>query len=571
MKKVNLILTVVTIIFLLQNILSAQPVSQLVVTGPDSTTFGYSVACAGDVNGDGYDDVVIGNRGVQVYGQYPNFIAQVFFGGFIPHNAPDLILTSPIPQVGVSVSSAGDVNGDGFVDLIVGTNEHAYIFFGGHHMDSIPDVTLNGDGGADYFGVSVSGAGDVNNDGYDDVIVGAYNYQGPNGKGRADLSLGGANMDNVVDLILDADPNHKQFGHFVKGIGDMNEDGFDDFMVAATAGATQGRAYLYYGGSTLDNVADKIFTDDGQGGNFGISIAVSDINGDNKNDLIISTLQNHGGFHVYYGSIDIDTISDVFVGNTVSVYEDFGRSISTDDFNNDGFGDVIIGGWGNNSDRGKVHVYFGSATMDNIPDIIYTGENAGDKFGFAVSTAGDFNGDGKPGYIIGAPDFNSQSGRVYLYQNSLVTSVTPDQNEINVAKSADISVSFGVVMNSSTINSSNIKVFGLQTGLKSTSVSYNAGTGTATINPNSDFKVGEKIQVTLSSGIQSSSNTPIIPFTWTFTVQALSGTALFTKATEYQTGGTTGGAVTSGDFDGDGDMDIAEGNYGTADVYHLSE
>lgn len=573
MCKLKLSLTAVIIIFLLQNILFAQPVSQLILTSTDTSKFGNSVACAGDLNGDGYEDIIIGNERTE---NYPDltYIAKVFFGGKISHNIPDLILKSPIPdQYGHSVSSAGDVNGDGFTDIIVGAYHNAYIFFGGIHMDSIPDVILTGDGGSDYFGTSVSGAGDVNNDDYDDVIVGAYNYSLPLPKvGRAHLFLGGVNMDNTVDLILEADTNHKQFGAFVKGIGDMNEDGFDDFMVSATAGATSGRAYLYYGSSILNNVADKIFTDYGQGGNFGISIAVSEINGDNKNDLIISTIQNHGGFHVFYGSNDIDTISDAFVGNTVSVYEDFGRSISTDDFNNDGYGDVIIGAWGNNSNRGKVHVYFGGVTMDNTPDIIYTGENAGDKFGFSVSTAGNFNGDGKPGYIIGAPDFNSQSGRVYLYQNSIITSVNPDQNEINVTKSSDVTVSFGVGMNTSSINSSNIKVFGHQSGLKTSTVSYNTGTRTATINPNSDFKVGEKIQVTLSSGIQTSSNTPITPFTWTFTVQALGGTGLFTEASVIDSVNlsTVQPAVEtrSADFDSDGDLDlITNGYYNGVHIY----
>ncbi len=151
---------------------------------------------------------------------------------------------------------------------------------------------------------------------------------------------------------------------------------------------------------------------------------------------------------------------------------------------------------------------------------------------------------------------NPQTGWI---DGSSSVHVTPYQNAINVNKSSDITAAFNQDMNASTINRSNIKVFGLQTGLKSSSVSYNAGTRTATINPNSDFKVGEKIQVTLSSGIQSSSNTPITPYTWTFTVQALSGTAVFTETSIIDTSILGGGLnrIVSGDFDSDGDLDLA--------------
>lgn len=143
--------------------------------------------------------------------------------------------------------------------------------------------------------------------------------------------------------------------------------------------------------------------------------------------------------------------------------------------------------------------------------------------------------------------------------NSFICDVVPGINAINVNKSSDISITFSQAMNASTINSSNIKVFGSQTGLLSYLVSYNAGTKTAAINPNSDFKVGEKILVTLSSGIQTSTNSPITPFTWTFIVQALSGTGIFTESSIVDTSLFGGGLyrIVSGDFDSDGDLELA--------------
>ncbi len=151
--------------------------------------------------------------------------------------------------------------------------------------------------------------------------------------------------------------------------------------------------------------------------------------------------------------------------------------------------------------------------------------------------------------------------------NSFISEVEPNLNAINVQKLQNVLVTFSQAMNASTINSSNIKVFGLQTGLKSSSVSYNAGTRTASINPNSDFKVGEKIQVTLSSGIQTSSNTPITAFTWTFTVQALSGTGVFTEASIIDSVNLNTSQpsveLKSGDIDGDGDIDLLTIGYFT--------
>ena len=107
---------------------------------------------------------------------------------------------------GTSVSSAGDVNGDGFDDIIIGapgysTNTgRAYIYFGGSNMNVIADVVLTGVAVNYYFGSSVSSAGDVNGDGYSDVIVGAYGYS--SNAGRAYIYYGGIAMNNVVDVTM---------------------------------------------------------------------------------------------------------------------------------------------------------------------------------------------------------------------------------------------------------------------------------------------------------------------------------------------------------------------------------
>jgi hypothetical protein len=146
-------------------------------------------------------------------------------------------------ELGCSVSDAGDVNNDGYDDVIVGVernNAHgidagcAYIYLGGPSMNNTPDLTLTGEDWQNYFGCAVSGAEDVNNDGCDDVIVGAYGYDaGGTYTGRAYIYFGGPAMNNVPDVILTGEAEGDDFGWAVSGAGDVNADGYNDVIVGA--------------------------------------------------------------------------------------------------------------------------------------------------------------------------------------------------------------------------------------------------------------------------------------------------------------------------------------------------
>jgi hypothetical protein len=173
----------------------------------------------------------------------------IYFGSNTLFNekAPNLILTgeADIDRFGTSAAAAGDVNHDGFSDVIVGAYWNraggldagrAYIYFGGASMDNIPDVIFTGEDHIDRFGTSVSSAGDVNHDGFSDVIVGAYLHEtAGRDAGRAYLYFGGTNMNNIADVIFNGEADVDYFGNSVAAAGDVNHDGFSDVIVGAYA------------------------------------------------------------------------------------------------------------------------------------------------------------------------------------------------------------------------------------------------------------------------------------------------------------------------------------------------
>ncbi|HEY9013536.1 MAG TPA: integrin alpha, partial [Gemmatimonadales bacterium] len=187
--------------------------------------------------------------------------AYAYYGGIVANAVADVTLTGTAPNdfFGYTVSGAGDVDGDGYDDVIVGAYANdaggpdagrAYVYYGGPMADAAADMTLTGTASGDLFGVSVSGARDVNGDGYGDVIVGASanDTGGPNA-GRAYVYYGGPGADVVADLALTGAAAGDLFGNSVSGAGDVNGDGYPDVIVGANAddagGLDVGRAYLH--------------------------------------------------------------------------------------------------------------------------------------------------------------------------------------------------------------------------------------------------------------------------------------------------------------------------------------
>lgn len=415
MKTQILLSSIILIIFSTLNFAQYQLQHFYESDSDGDTDFGNSVSNAGDVNNDGYDDVIIGAR---AYNSYTGR-AYIYFGGSSLNNTANVILSgeNANDNFGYSVSGAGDVNNDGYDDVIVGASGYnystgrAYIYYGGSSMDNSADVIMTGQNINDSYGCSVDEAGDVNNDSYDDVIIGAKSWPSGDMIGRAYIYYGSNSMDNISDVSMYGPNLGCGFGISVSGVGDVNNDNYDDVIVGSFS---MGQVNIYFGSVTMDNVCDVSLFPSPFTYSFGQSVSgIGDVNNDNYDDVIIGAPEQNYA-HIYYGGNPMNTTVDVVL-NGENATDNFGFSVSgAGDMNNDWYKDVIVGANLYDSQRGRVYVYYGGSTMDNNIDITLTGENTHDNFGCTVSGAGDLINSGNDEVIIGASLYSS-NGKAYCY------------------------------------------------------------------------------------------------------------------------------------------------------------
>jgi len=225
--------------------------------------FGYSVSSAGDVNGDGYDDIVVGVHRSNLKA-YDAGAAFIYHGGPSMDTTStyniylEYASTDANAYFGYSVSSAGDINGDGYDDVVVGANSSdlkapsagaAFIYYGGSSMQTTSTYDVYNVAS----GLSVSSAGDVNGDGYDDIII---------GRAGAFIYWSGRNMDTTSTYEHYFEypfPGGGSFGKSVSSAGDVNGDGYDDLIVGAPGssikGVAAGAAFIYHGGPSLSTTS----------------------------------------------------------------------------------------------------------------------------------------------------------------------------------------------------------------------------------------------------------------------------------------------------------------------------
>ncbi|WP_395646394.1 FG-GAP-like repeat-containing protein [Terricaulis sp.] len=448
---------------------------------------GFSVASAGDVNGDGYGDLIIGAWGGNsnageayvVFGAAGGWSPSLTLSALDGSNGFRLDGIDAGDQLGSSVASAGDVNGDGFDDLIVGARfgdgvsagvDHGetYVVFGAaggwsaafdlSTLDGSNGFRLDGIDANDFSGHSVASAGDVNGDGFDDLIVGARNAA-PGGDSNAgetyvvfgaaggwSASLNLATLDGSTGFRLDGIDAGDDSGWSVASAGDVNGDGFDDLIVGAHNGdpggdSNAGEAYVVFGAADGWSASLDLSTLDGSNGfrldgidasdQAGYSVAsAGDVNGDGFDDLIVGALtgdpggdSNAGEIYVVFGaadgwgaSFDLSTLngSNGFRLDGIDVNDFSGNSVaSAGDVNGDGFDDLIVAAVGADSFAGESYVIFGAAggwsasldlsALNGNNGFRIDGIDGGDRSGQSVAGAGDINGDGFDDLVVGAP------------------------------------------------------------------------------------------------------------------------------------------------------------------------
>ena len=418
----------------------------------DGDQSGYSVSSAGDVNGDGYDDLIIGapiadsQRGISyvVYGEKGNRYEDVELSAFFNADNTDgfrIIGHGSSGRSGFSVSSAGNINGDVYDDLIISTERlsRSYVLYG---TNDSSDVVLQEDSLSINNGyifkdninnhtTSVSGAGDINGDGFDDLIIGARYAESSgehhdNDRGVSYVVYGSRERDAKSDVVLNnlssgdgfkiiGESEKDQSGYSVSGAGDINGDGYDDLIIGAPwadigTDTRVGTSYVVYGKKDTDRGEIDLSTFDGTdydytdgfkinganaGDQSGYSVSgAGDINGDGFDDLIIGAYEAEpDGQAEDYNS----GISYVVYGN-YSEYKSEGKTLSDVDGNIGTYLDddlalttgdkVLIGGAGDDK------LYIGDEQFTHNYNTTYSidGGNGDDTLVFTQSRSLDFTG-----------------------------------------------------------------------------------------------------------------------------------------------------------------------------------
>ena len=435
--------------------------------GAEDTRFGSDLEIVGDVDGDGFDDALIGawmtgNRSGAAY---------LFLGsasGLQSTYAWSAGGETYQAYYGNSVAGAGDLNGDGLADFVVTAIRNSsqrgktYVYFGNASAAwAGADWTHSGTALDQRVGTSAAGAGDVNNDGYDDLLVAAdeIDVSPYNQAGQVYLFLGSASGPGSSPTWTSSGSQDNEYhGTSVASAGDINEDGFGDVIIGAEgydgADTDTGRARLYRGTSTGLQTSPS-WTGQGPAEwrhEYGsVVLGLGDVNGDGHDDVGIS---GETGAHdpdrvwVYYGNGSNLPSSASWTKDGLQ-YDDFGSSLGMGDPNGDGVADLVVGARSDDvstSNGGRADVFLGGpGGLPSTADwTAYAPANS--LLGSAAWMTGDVDGDGQDDLLVGAPLWDgtfTDEGAAFLYPAISIDTDGDGDPDISDCDDSDASVYVG--------------------------------------------------------------------------------------------------------------------------------
>lgn len=378
------------------------------------STSGNPLSAIGDFNGDGIDDILIRSatpKGFSAGQCYVLFGSSASWPAVI--SLSDLDGTTGFAinganaddHIGFSFAAAGDFNGDGIKDIVIGAPDGnlgaglAYVLFGSatpwpvyfylETLDGTNGFAINGINAGDFSGFSVSGAADFNGDIIEDIIIGApgantltgesYVVFGGVGPWAASFNL--VDLDGTNGFVITGINTGDESGHSVTALGDMNGDSIGDFLIGSHGfGSNKGQSYIVFGSAMPWLSSTNLASLDGFSG-----FAITGVNAGDDSGLVVGR-----------------------VG----------------DFNGDSLDDFLIGAPGANSNTGQSYMVYGSSAgwvtpinlsgLDGTNGFAINGIVAGDNSGFSLHGIGDINGDSNTDIIIGAKNAIGDTGQSYV-------------------------------------------------------------------------------------------------------------------------------------------------------------
>jgi hypothetical protein len=401
----------------------------------DSSFLGSAVTGAGDVNGDGFDDVIIGVTGHREF-ETNEGAAFLYLGaasgpGTVAHWSVQSNQTSG--SMGNAVELSGDVNGDGFDDVLVASMGYdhgldaqgaVFAYHGGPNGPSYtPDWSAFGQQFGEWFGWSLVNAGDVNGDGFDDALVGSrYFSNGQDAEGKASLFLGSTSgLHPSPDWAVEGNLADAGYGYSAAGVGDVNGDGYDDFLVSSYTYINNvtngGMVYLYFGSpegpsTTAEWTGGPITAFDGYGHDVS---AAGDVNRDGFDDFLVGAHGEHneveGRAYLYLGSPQGPSAAPDWAGQDGILSSLYGYTVGGGcDINNDGYDDFVVGD--QNYPQGGAAFYYLGGPLGPSSVASWSTRGTG-AYTSAIGNAGRVDSDAYCDVLIGAPV--NGYGKAYLY------------------------------------------------------------------------------------------------------------------------------------------------------------